>query len=121
MGPSGLGGDTMRMDVDPSGFEWIDAADAASSVMFFLRKGRDPEKPVVVGCNFTPAVRHDYRVGVPHGGAWRELLNSDATEFSGSGVSAGGTLQAENVPWHGRPWSIRMTLPPLAVVFLGRV
>lgn len=107
-------------DVDPSGFEWIDAADAASSVMFFLRKGHDPEKPVVVGCNFTPAVRQDYRVGVPYGGVWRELLNSDATEFAGSGVSAGGTLQAEQVPWHGRPYSVRLTLPPLAVVFLGR-
>jgi 1,4-alpha-glucan branching enzyme len=107
-------------DVEPSGFEWIDAADAASSVMFFLRKGRDPERPVVVACNFTPAVRADYRVGVPFGGTWRELLNSDATEFAGSGVSAGPALEAEQVPWHGRPWSIRMTLPPLAVVFLGR-
>jgi len=107
-------------DVDPSGFEWIDAGDAASSVMFFLRKGRDPEKPVVVGCNFTPAVRQDYRVGVPFGGTWRELLNSDSTEFAGSGVSAGATLQAEQVPWHGRPYSVRLTLPPLAVVFLGR-
>jgi 1,4-alpha-glucan branching enzyme len=107
-------------DVDPQGFEWIDASDAASSVIAFLRKGRDPDHPVLVVCNFTPAVRYDYQVGVPFGGPWRELLNSDAAEFAGSGVGNLGQVRAESVPWHGRPYSVKVSLPPLSVIYFGR-
>jgi 1,4-alpha-glucan branching enzyme len=108
-----------EFDVDPQGFEWVDASDAAASVLFFLRRGRDPEHPVLVACNFTPSVRRDYRVGVPLNGTWRELLNTDAREFSGSGIGNLGQVVAENIPWHGRPFSVRLSLPPLAVLFFG--
>ncbi len=109
-----------EFDVDPRGFEWIDAADAAASVLFFLRRGHDFDQPVLVACNLTPAVRYDYRVGVPHGGEWHELLNSDALEYAGSGIRNPEPVIAENVPWHGRQHSLRLVLPPLSVVFFGR-
>jgi len=108
-----------ELDCEPGGFEWVDASDAAASVLVFLRKGRDPKHPVLCVCNFTPAVRHDYRIGVPEGGVWHELLNSDATEWNGSGVQAFAEAPADGVPAHGRPFSLRLTLPPLCVVFLG--
>ena len=107
-----------QLDTDPEGFEWIDASDAEGSVFLFLRKGRDGVPPVVVACNMTPTVRTDYRVGVPQGGAWGEILNSDAEGYGGSNVGNGGHINAEDVSWHGRPASLRLTLPPLAVVML---
>jgi 1,4-alpha-glucan branching enzyme len=107
-----------QLDTDPAGFEWIDASDAEGSVFLFLRKGRDGVKPVVIACNMTPAVRYDYRVGVPQGGSWGEILNSDAETYGGSNVGNGGQINAEDVEWHDRPASLRLTLPPLAVVML---
>ncbi|MCC5871478.1 MAG: alpha amylase C-terminal domain-containing protein, partial [Gammaproteobacteria bacterium] len=67
-------------------------------------------------CNFTPVPRHDYRIGVPEPGRYRELLNSDAGLYGGSNVGNLGTVEAEAVPWMGRPWSLKLTLPPLAAV-----
>ncbi len=104
-------------DCKPSGFEWVDCADWQGSVLSFLRKG-GPGAPVLVACNFTPVPRAGYRIGVPSGGAWRELFNSDAAEYGGSGSGNSGEVAAEAVPAHGRPFSLNLTLPPLAAVFL---
>ena len=108
-----------RLDCDPAGFEWIDASDADQSVIVYLRKSDDGAAPVVVVCNLTPAVRHDYRIGVPQAGGWRELLNTDAACYGGSNVGNQGTLQAEDAAWHGRAASLRLTLPPLATLVLA--
>jgi 1,4-alpha-glucan branching enzyme len=107
-----------EIDFTWTGFEWIDCHDVDASVLTFLRTGRRPEEMVLVGCNFTPVPRLHYRVGVPCGGWWRELLNSDALEYGGSGIGNAGGLMAEAIPHHGRPFSLDLTLPPLAAVFL---
>ena len=103
-------------DCHAGGFEWVDASDTASSVMSFLRRGDDGTSILVV-CNFTPVVRGGYRVGVPYGGYWREVLNSDATVYWGSGQGNAGGVTAENESWNGRPYSVVLTLPPLGVLF----
>jgi 1,4-alpha-glucan branching enzyme len=107
-----------ELDTDAAGFEWLDANDNEASVLSFLRKGRSEGDTVLVVCNFTPVPRHNYRLGVPSGGHWRELLNSDATDYAGSGVGNGGGVHAEGVPSHGRRYSVNLTLPPLGVLFL---
>jgi 1,4-alpha-glucan branching enzyme len=104
-------------DCDSRGFEWVDCSDAAASVIAFLRKCSDPATSIVVVGNFTPVVRSDYRVGVPHGGRWKELLNSDARIYWGSGQGNLGGVEAEPIETHGRPWSLNLTLPPLAILF----
>jgi 1,4-alpha-glucan branching enzyme len=106
-----------ELDCGPAGFEWIDADDREQSVLSFLRKDRGG-KVVAVVCNFTPVPREGYRVGVPRPGRWAEVLNSDAREYGGSGWGNYGGVQAEPVPHHGRPYSLRLALPPLGVVFL---
>jgi len=68
--------------------------------------------------NFTPVPRHDYRIGVPCEGAWKEILNSDAEEFGGGGIGSLQSVQSESIAWHGKPFSINLVLPPLAVIFL---
>jgi 1,4-alpha-glucan branching enzyme len=109
-----------ELDCEPGGFEWIDCHDAEKSVVTLLRKPRDREAPVVlVCCNFTPVPRHDYRVGLPFGGRWTELLNSDAHAYGGGGLGNMGGVDAEAAPVHGRPFSLRLTLPPLAAIFLA--
>jgi 1,4-alpha-glucan branching enzyme len=107
-------------DAEPAGFEWIDGSDADNSVLSFLRKGKRPEDVVLVVCNFTPVSRQGYRVGAPEGGFWKEILNSDAQRYCGSGQGNLGGLEAAPVPMHGRGHSLNLTLPPLAVVFLKR-
>jgi 1,4-alpha-glucan branching enzyme len=102
-------------DCQPWGFEWVDASDAGTSVLTFLRMGG--YETTLVVCNFTPVVRHNYRVGVPQGGYWRELLNGDGAEYGGSGVGNRGGVLASGERYHGRPCSLSLTLPPLAVVF----
>ncbi|HZK66630.1 MAG TPA: 1,4-alpha-glucan branching protein GlgB [Chloroflexota bacterium] len=109
-----------QLDLDPAGYEWIDGGDVGNSVITFLRKGREPVETMLVVCSFTPVVRYDYRVGVPTGGFWRELLNSDAVEYWGSGMGNMGGVEAEEVPHHGRPYSLCLTLPPLSVTFFKR-
>ncbi len=103
-----------------SGFEWIDINDVESSVITFLRYAEDRSDFLVVLCNFTPAVRHGYGVGVPEGGIYTEIFNSDATEFGGSGVSNGDYLEARPQAMHGRQFSLNVTLPPLGVAILKR-
>jgi len=105
-------------DAEPEGFEWIDFSDVEKSIVSYLRRGRSADDVVLVACNCTPVPRYGYRVGVPFGGFWREALNSDAVEYGGSGVGNLGGVEAEQVPAHGRPWSLPLTLPPLGVVIL---
>jgi 1,4-alpha-glucan branching enzyme len=105
-------------DVDSSGFEWIDANDTAQSVLSFVRRGEDETKPVIVVCNFTPVPRHNYRVGVNFPGLYREIVNTDAREYGGSGQGNMGGVEAAPAPHHGRPFSLNVTLPPLAALFL---
>jgi 1,4-alpha-glucan branching enzyme len=104
-------------DCFSDGFEWVDCNDSASSALSFLRKAQNGETILVI-CNFTPVLRHDYRVGVPHGGRWKELLNSDAQIYWGGGNGNMGGVEADSEGWHGRPFSLRLTLPPLGVLFL---
>jgi 1,4-alpha-glucan branching enzyme len=108
-----------ELDCEPDGFEWIEANDADNSVFTFLRKARNDPKPVLILCNLTPIVRNDYRVGVPLAGAWREILNTDLAAYGGSNVGVGADLVAEDHSWHGRAASLRLTLPPLATLYLA--
>jgi len=106
------------LDNDPAGFEWIDCNDNETSTISLLRKGKSSRDKIVVVCNFTPVPRLGYRLGVPSEGFWRELLNSDATEYGGSGMGNLGGVCAEKQSVHGRPYSLNLTLPPLAALFL---
>lgn len=106
-----------ELNCSPAGFEWIDANDSQQSVTAFLRKGDKPGDDVLVVCNFTPVPRHGYRVGVPRGGFWKELLNSDAVTYWGSGTGNMGGVKAGDYASHGRPYSLSLTLPPLSVSF----
>jgi len=107
-----------ELDNDPAGFEWIDCNDNAASTISLLRKGRSPSERIIVVGNFTPVPRLGYRLGVPSGGFWRELLNSDSGDYHGSNMGNTGGVHAEPIPAHGRPYSISLTLPPLAALFL---
>jgi len=104
-------------DTEPWGFEWVEADDAAESVLAFLRRGPDGELALVVQ-NFTPVPRLNRRFGVPHPGGWREVLNSDAAEYGGSGQGNQGWAETTPVPSHGHPQSLVLTAPPLAVVVM---
>jgi 1,4-alpha-glucan branching enzyme len=106
-----------QRDFDASGFAWVIGDDRAQSVFAFLRFGEPGAAPVLVVCNFTPIPRHNYRIGVP-GRAWREIFNSDAVGFGGSGVGNGGLLRAEGAPAHGQAGAITLSLPPLATIIL---
>jgi 1,4-alpha-glucan branching enzyme len=105
-------------DFDPAGFEWIDCNDAESSVLAFLRRGGPDDGLLLVVLNFTPVARRAYRIGVPRGGTWTEVLNSDATLYGGSGWGNLGGVEASPVSSHGRPFALALALPPLAAVFL---
>jgi 1,4-alpha-glucan branching enzyme len=107
-----------ELDNDAAGFEWIDCNDNAASTISLMRKGKSSQDRIVVVCNFTPVARLGYRLGVPSGGFWQELLNSDAREYGGSGIGNLGGVQSERESVHGRPYSLRLTLPPLAALFL---
>ncbi|HVA65448.1 MAG TPA: 1,4-alpha-glucan branching protein GlgB [Elusimicrobiota bacterium] len=104
------------LDCDPAGFEWIDCGDADHNVISLLRK--DGRGRAAVGVfNFSPEPQHGYRVGVPRGGRWKEALNSDAKDYWGSGQGNFGGIPADEIAWHGRPFSLQATLPPLSAVF----
>ncbi|MBI1799036.1 MAG: 1,4-alpha-glucan branching protein GlgB, partial [Candidatus Eisenbacteria bacterium] len=108
-------------DGEPDGFEWVDCRDADSSVVSLLRWGARRDEAILFAFNHTPVPRLDYRVGVPWGGRWAEILNSDASLYGGSGQGNLGGADAGAIPTHGRPFSISIALPPLAVVaFRGR-
>ena len=107
-----------RRDGQPGGMEWLVADDRDHSLIVFLRHGELGDPTVLVACNFTPVPRHGYRVGLPRPGRWRELLNSDAALYGGSGQGNLGEIVADAVPWHGRPASADLTIPPLGCVYL---
>jgi 1,4-alpha-glucan branching enzyme len=104
-------------DDDPEGFWWIEANDAEDSVVIFARQSRDG-RVLVCACNLTPVPREGYRIGFPRSGRWRELLNTDAHDYGGSGVGNGGFVETEPLPWHGQPVSGTVALPPLGVLWL---
>lgn len=106
-----------RTDAQPAGFEWIDCADSTQSIAAFARRA-EGEKPLVFVCNFTPVPRADYQLGLPAPGPYREVLNSDAAIYGGSGVGHGGWVQTEAIACHGRPHSARLHLPPLGLLVL---
>jgi len=105
-------------DFDAGGFEWIDCNDWEQSALSFLRKGTSPGETILVVCNFTPVPRLHYRIGVPVPGFWRELLNSDATLYGGSGLGNMGGVEADPIPAHGREASLLLTLPPFGILLL---
>jgi 1,4-alpha-glucan branching enzyme len=105
-------------DADPGGFEWVSATDADNSAYAYLRHGGPDDPPVLVVCNFTPVVRHNYHVGVPRGGQWIERLNTDAAIYGGSNIGNSGTVFADEKGWQGRPASLSLTLPPLSTIIL---
>jgi len=106
-----------ELDVEPGGFEWVDCADWEKSIISFLRIGKTAGDYLLVVCNFTPVTRYDYRVGVPTGGYWKEVLNSDAGEYGGSGHGNLGGINAMPVPYHGRYHSFPLIVPPLGIIF----
>ncbi|MEX1266251.1 MAG: 1,4-alpha-glucan branching protein GlgB [Woeseia sp.] len=109
-----------ELDCDAGGFAWINWADRGYSVLSWIRRAGDGSHVVCIS-NFTPVVRHDYLVGVPHGGHYSEFLNTDAGVFGGSNVHNGGTIPTRAEPAHEHEQSLRLTLPPLATVILAPV
>ena len=104
-------------DIDPAGFSWVDANDSGGNVYSFLRFGSDGSAVVCVG-NFAAVPHGGYRVGLPAAGRWTEILNTDAHAYGGSGVGNFGGVDAEPIPWHGRPASAALRLPPLGTLWL---
>ena len=107
-----------EIDFDSRGFEWIDCSDNKQGVIAFFRCAKNPAEIVVIVCNLTPVVRHNYRIGVPVPGRYRERLNSDATVYGGSGVGNLGEVISAQIATHGREHSLSLSLPPLATLIL---
>jgi 1,4-alpha-glucan branching enzyme len=105
-------------DTEARGFRWLIGDDRANSVFAFRRQAEDDVPPIIAVCNMTPTVRHDYRIGVPRAGRWREFLNSDSALYGGSNQGNGGTVRASGFPAHGEQQSVNLVLPPLATLFL---
>ncbi|HWZ34942.1 MAG TPA: 1,4-alpha-glucan branching protein GlgB [Mucilaginibacter sp.] len=103
------------------GFEWIDGGNVNDSVVVYMRKGNNPKNDLLVVLNMTPVVREDYRIGVPTGGQWQEIFNSDGINYWGSGVNNNTPVTTEKITWHGRSNSINITLPPLAAIVFKRM
>jgi 1,4-alpha-glucan branching enzyme len=109
-----------EIDYHWSGFEWVDFHDVDNSIICFLRRAEDPDDFLLFCCNFTPVPQHRYRVGVPAEGLYDEIFNTDAEMFGGSNLGNGGRVASQPLNMHGRPWSLSLTLPPLAVVVFKR-
>jgi 1,4-alpha-glucan branching enzyme len=107
-------------DFDPRGFRWIDCHDADQSVLSFVRQGKDGAPPIVALFNFTPVPRRGYRIGVPSGSAWCEILNTDSMYYGGGNLGNGQPLRPQNLPWMDFEQSIEVILPPLGAIFLKR-
>jgi len=106
-----------EVDFDYTGFDWIDFHDSDSSIVSYLRYDRDRRNHIVVVCNFTPVPRSGYRIGVPEGCYYKEILNSDSASYGGSNMGNAGGMYSETVPWHGKPCSLMITVPPLAALY----
>lgn len=109
-----------ELDHKEEGFSWIDAQNYDQSIVSFARNSRTSNDQLIVVCNFTPQVYHDYKVGVPKHGSYKEIFSSDAERFGGSGQVNGGPLGTIPEPWQGQDQHITMTIPPLGVSFLKR-
>jgi len=109
-----------ELDSEPAGFQWVDCNDADASVLSLLRKKPATGETILAAFNFTPVPRFGYRMGVPEGGYWQEILNSDASEYGGSGLGNLGGCHASDIQAHGLPHSLELTLPPLAAVFFKK-
>ncbi len=107
-------------DFQNEGFKWIDANDSKNSILSYIRYNKNKSEPVIVVCNFTPVPMFNYRIGVPDEGFWKEILNSDAGLYGGSGQGNFGGLQAVPVPYHQEDYSINITLPPLGIVMFTK-
>ena len=107
-----------QLDCHPDGFSWSDVHDSEQSVISLFRKGKEPGELILIACNFTPVPRHNYRIGVPRGGYWAEVLNSDATLYGGSGQGNNGGVRTTPVSWHGHHHSLNLVLPPLGMIAL---
>jgi 1,4-alpha-glucan branching enzyme len=103
-------------DFIPDGWRWIDADDSDNSVLTFMRLRKDQTAPIVIACNFTPVPRLGYRVGVPHAGYWRELLNSNAAIYGGTDQGNHGGMMSDPIACHGHENSLLLDLPPLGMV-----
>jgi 1,4-alpha-glucan branching enzyme len=110
-----------RLDCEGIGFHWIVGDDRAQSVYAYIRSGGDDVAPVIALCNFTPVPRYAYRIGAPRAGRWKEILNSDSDLYGGSGVGNAGAVETDSAPCHGQPFSLSLTLPPLATILLRHV
>jgi 1,4-alpha-glucan branching enzyme len=106
-----------QRDCEGSGFQWTVGDDRANSVFSFVRYAANAP-PVLVACNMTPVPRHNYRIGVPLGGAWCEIFNSDSAHYGGSNVGNAGRVEAAAFGAHGQPHSVELVLPPLATIYL---
>jgi 1,4-alpha-glucan branching enzyme len=104
-----------------NGFSWIDPHDSESSIITFIRRASNEEDFIIVVCNFTPVVRDSYLIGVPQAGVYQEVFNSDNEKYGGSGQKNNRLIFADEFPYHGLPHSMRITIPPLAVVYLKRI
>jgi 1,4-alpha-glucan branching enzyme len=109
-----------EVDFEPPGFSWIDANDTDNSIFSFMRHDKTNSSHVIFVCNLTPVPRYNYRIGVPEPGFYVERINTDAQEYWGSGVGNAGGLEADAEPWHGQPYSLNLTLPPLATLIFKR-
>jgi 1,4-alpha-glucan branching enzyme len=109
-----------ELDCQPEGFAWIEAENAAEGVLAFLRKGSEEADQTLVVCNFRPEVYRSFRVGVPRGGRWEEMLNSDATIYGGSGHGNLGSLNPSPIGWNRQPQSLNLILPPLGILILKK-
>ncbi|HTR62026.1 MAG TPA: alpha amylase C-terminal domain-containing protein, partial [Candidatus Binataceae bacterium] len=104
-------------DHEPAGFQWIDANNADENIIAFMRTAPSSGRRLLCICNFSPLVRRGYRVGASVPGLYREILNSDAEIYGGSNQGNAGSAIAEQVPWHGLPCSMSITLPPLGTLW----
>jgi 1,4-alpha-glucan branching enzyme len=108
-----------EIDGEPAGFTWLELNDAPANVIAFARFSVGGERTIVCVCNFSPVPRLGYRVGLPRPGRWREVLNTDAERYGGSGVGNAGAIEAEELGWHGQQWSAELQVPPLGVIWLA--
>ncbi len=107
-------------DFSSEGFQWIDANDSQNSVFSFIRYDNEKKYPVIMVANLTPIPKYNYRIGVPQDAKWLEILNSDASQYGGSGIGNLGGVDSNPVPYHDEEQSITITIPPMAVVLFAK-
>jgi 1,4-alpha-glucan branching enzyme len=107
-----------ELDSEDTGFYWIEANDAANNIVAFARRDIEGDRVVVVVLNLSPVPRHDYRLGFPRGGRWREAINTDSNFYGGTDTGNFGGIEAEPLGWHGQPYSAEISLPPLGALWL---